>query len=200
MAQPTLSIAGLYKFNEHLFDDMYIPESLDRDTVVASIIMETEGLEALYVDVPFMMDAIKYWSITMRHKWDKLVASMNFEYNPIWNKDGVRIHTEEENKSSERDETVADSTASTSNNFGAGFNTTSGLTNRERDTVQNSGQVKTDDDLKESTKRESKDVEQGNIGVTSTQQLIKEEREVADINIYSIIAKDFKHKFCIQVY
>ena len=200
MAQPTLSIAGLYSFNKHLFDDMYIPESLDRDTVVASIIMETEGLEALYVDVPFMMDAIKYWSITMRHKWDKLVASMNFEYNPIWNKDGVRTHTEEENKSSERDETVADSTASTSNNFGAGFNTTSGLTNRERDTVQNSGQVKTDDDLKESTKRESKDIEQGNIGVTSTQQLIKEEREVADINIYSIIAKDFKHKFCIQVY
>lgn len=200
MAQPTLSIAGLYKFNDHMFDDMYIPESLDRDTVVASIIMETEGLEALYVDVPFMMNAIKYWSITMRHKWDKLVASMNFEYNPIWNKDGVRIHTETEDKSSERDETVADSTASTSNNFGAGFNTTSGLTNRERDTVQNSGQVKTDDDLKESTKRESKDVEQGNIGVTSTQQLIKEEREVADINIYSIIAKDFKHKFCIQVY
>lgn len=200
MAQPTLSIAGLYSFNNHLFDDMYIPESLDRDTVVASIIMETEGLEALYVDVPFMMNAIKYWSITMRHKWDKLVASMNFDYNPIWNKDGVRIHTEEENKSSERDETVADSTASTSNNFGAGFNTTSGLTNRERDTVQNSGQVKTDDDLKESTKRESKDVEQGNIGITSTQQLIKEEREVADINIYSIIAKDFKHKFCIQVY
>lgn len=200
MAQPTLSIAGLYKFNEHLFDDMYIPENLDRDTVVASIIMETEGLEALYVDVPFMMDAIKYWSITMKHKWDKLVASMNFDYNPIWNKDGVRVHTEEENKSSERDETVADSTASTSNNFGAGFNTTSGLTNRERDTVQNSGQVKTDDDLKESTKRESKDIEQGNIGVTSTQQLIKEEREVADINIYSIIAKDFKHKFCIQVY
>ena len=200
MAQATLSIAGLYSFNNHLFDDMYIPESLDRDAVVASIIMETEGLEALYVDVPFMMNAIKYWSITMRHKWDKLVASMNFDYNPIWNKDGVRTHTEEENKSSERDETVADSTASTSNNFGAGFNTTSGLTNRERDTVQNSGQVKTDDDLKESTKRESKDVEQGNIGVTSTQQLIKEEREVADINIYSIIAKDFKHKFCIQVY
>ena len=200
MAQPTLSIAGLYSFNDHLFDDMYIPESLDRDTVVASIIMETEGLEALYVDIPFMMDAIKYWSITMKHKWDKLVASMNFEYNPIWNKDGTRTHTETEDKSSERDETVADSTASTSNNFGAGFNTTSGLTNRERDTVQNSGQVKTDDDLKESTKRESKDVEQGNIGVTSTQQLIKEEREVADINIYSIIAKDFKHKFCIQVY
>lgn len=200
MAQPTLSIAGLYKFNEHLFDDMYIPDSLDRDTVVASIIMETEGLEALYVDVPFMMDAIKYWSITMRHKWDKLVASMNFEYNPIWNKDGTRTHIETEDKSSERDETVADSTASTSNNFGAGFNTTSGLTNRERDTVQNYGQVKTDDDLKESTKRESKDIEQGNIGVTSTQQLIKEEREVADINIYSIIAKDFKHKFCIQVY
>ena len=132
--------------------------------------------------------------------WEELYKTTQYDYNPIWNKDGVRMHTEEENKSSERDETVADSTASTSNNFGAGFNTTSGLTNRERDTVQNSGQVKTDDDLKEHAKRESKDVEQGNIGVTSTQQLVKEEREVADIHLYSIIAKDFKHKFCIQVY
>ena len=200
MAQATLSIAGLYSFNTHLFDDMALPEELDRDTVVANILMETEGLEALYIDVPFLMQAIKFWSKGMLHKWQKLYETTQFDYNPIWNKDGVRIHTEIEDVHSERDNNVADSSNSTSNNFGSGFNTGSGLTNRERDVVQNGGNVKTDDDTTSHLEREHKDIEQGNIGVTSTQQLIKEEREVDNFNIYAVIVQDFKKKFCIQVY
>lgn len=43
-------------------------------------------------------------------------------------------------------------------------------------------------------------VEQGNIGVTSTQQLIKEEREVAQFEIDEVIINDFKKQFCILVY
>lgn len=40
----------------------------------------------------------------------------------------------------------------------------------------------------------------GNIGVTTTQQLIKEQREVELFNIYDIIIEDFKMRFCILVY
>lgn len=43
-------------------------------------------------------------------------------------------------------------------------------------------------------------IEQGNIGVTSTQQLIKEEREVAMFEIDDVIINDFKKQFCILVY
>ncbi len=43
-------------------------------------------------------------------------------------------------------------------------------------------------------------VEQGNIGVTSTQQLIKEEREVAMFELDEVIINDFKKQFCILVY
>ena len=42
--------------------------------------------------------------------------------------------------------------------------------------------------------------EQGNIGVTSTQQLIKEEREIALFEIDDFIINDFKRQFCILVY
>lgn len=42
--------------------------------------------------------------------------------------------------------------------------------------------------------------EQGNIGLTSTQQLIKEEREVAMFEIDEVIINDFKKQFCILVY
>lgn len=43
-------------------------------------------------------------------------------------------------------------------------------------------------------------IRQGNIGVTSTQQLIEAEREVAIFNVYAAIADDFHHEFCLDIY
>ena len=40
----------------------------------------------------------------------------------------------------------------------------------------------------------------GNIGVTSTQDMIKQEREIDLFNLYDIIIEDFKMRFCILVY
>lgn len=40
----------------------------------------------------------------------------------------------------------------------------------------------------------------GNIGVTTTQKLIKEERSIDLFNVYDIIIQDFKMRFCIMVY
>jgi hypothetical protein len=40
----------------------------------------------------------------------------------------------------------------------------------------------------------------GNIGVTTTQQLIREQREIDLFNLYDIIIEDFKMRFCILVY
>ena len=40
----------------------------------------------------------------------------------------------------------------------------------------------------------------GNIGITTTQKLIREEREVDLFNLYDIIIEEFKMRFCILVY
>ncbi len=40
----------------------------------------------------------------------------------------------------------------------------------------------------------------GNIGVTTTQKLIREQRQIELFNIYDIIIEDFKMRFCILVY
>lgn len=40
----------------------------------------------------------------------------------------------------------------------------------------------------------------GNIGVTTSQQMIQSEREVAMFNIYDIIAESFVENFCLMVY
>lgn len=80
-------------------------------------------------------------------------------------------------------ETVTDSSRRTINDTGSetGSTTESGTTSGE--------------ETEEYTR-----IEQGNIGVTSTQQLIKEEREVAMFEIDEVIINDFKKQFCILVY
>jgi len=40
----------------------------------------------------------------------------------------------------------------------------------------------------------------GNIGVTTTQKMIREEREIAEFNIYDRMIRDFINRFCIEVY
>lgn len=40
----------------------------------------------------------------------------------------------------------------------------------------------------------------GNIGVTTTQKLIKEQRQIDLFNLYDIIVEEFKMRFCILVY
>ena len=40
----------------------------------------------------------------------------------------------------------------------------------------------------------------GNIGVTTTQKLIREQRDIDRFNLYDIIIEDFKMRFCILVY
>lgn len=40
----------------------------------------------------------------------------------------------------------------------------------------------------------------GNIGVTTTQKLVREERDIDLFNVYDIIIEDFKMRFCILVY
>lgn len=60
------------------------------------------------------------------------------------------------------------------------------------DTISESGSVSRTD---ETTENETVS-RQGNIGVTSSQQLFKEEIEVAKINLYQIIAEDLKNAIC----
>lgn len=40
----------------------------------------------------------------------------------------------------------------------------------------------------------------GNIGVTTTQHMIQEQRDIEQFNLYDIIIEDFKMRFCILVY
>lgn len=117
----TLSLLGLYEFDDTVLDGMNYPDKFtddDKTTFIENLLMETAELEILYPDVKFMMTAIRAWSRKEKPVWDKLYETTILEYNPIWNKDGTVTETEtigREGTESSTENTTGSGSESTSN-------------------------------------------------------------------------------------
>lgn len=93
-------------------------------------------------------------------------------------------------------ETVTDDTGNTETNRSENSKTNSSA-NTDATTTNNTN-FKHDE--KENIDREYTRTEQGNIGITTTQQMINEEREVDKFNLMDYIIDRFKQRFCLLVY
>lgn len=170
-----VSILGLYHLDNTVLDGLKVPEGLERETVINNILIECAELEILFPDADFMKEAVRQWSEMCLPVWQHLYDTTQYEYNPIWNKDGTYRELE-----------TRDLAGQTVNDV-KGYNSGDWSDSDKQDSTD-TGTI-----LRERT-------EQGNIGVTTTQQMIKEEREIADFNVIERIVDDFKMRFCLLVY
>ena len=182
-----ISIYGLYLFDSTLFDGFKCPTGLDRDLVIDSIVMDTAEMELLYPDGEFMKGMIKLWSTKELPVWQKQVDTLALEYNPIWNKDGTVEETREIGSEAETSSSGTDTLKVSA------YNETN-FHNKQEDGSTAKG--KTSGKSLEKYKR----TEFGNIGVTTSQQMVKEELEIRKINMIDVIVDSFKKRFCLLVY
>lgn len=208
MSNITMSILGLYNYDNTIFDEMQVPEGVDKTNVlIPNLLAELAELEVIYPRPDVMKTIIGVWSRKQLPVWEKLMATVNLEYNPIYNKDGYYTETETRdlantNRITDRiSETVTDEGSNT--NSVSAFNSST-FENREKDVIANERRDEAEN-TSISNGTDTGDItrerhEYGNIGVTTTQQMIREEREVVQFNIVGYIIEDFKQRFCIMVY
>ena len=182
-----LSIITLYKYKPDLFDLLHIPKQLDREALVDELCMTIGELNLIITDPDVLKLAIDRWSRTRVDVWQHLYDTTQYKYNPIWNKDGVYKETEKAKSNS------------TGNLTGTDYDDTSAYNST---TYQNAERTRMNHDSKNNAEAEvvREREEHGNIGVTTTQQMIKEEREIAEFSLYKMIIEEFMHRFCIMVY
>ena len=204
-----ISVMGLYTWDNELFSLMAIPEGLTLETFVDNVLTETAELEVLYPNPEVMKVLIGTWSAKMIDRWNELYKTTKYEYNPIENYNRMETGSRDttgDSKDSGSDQFTGNRTGK-SDSYIAGFDSVpsgnnDGLVKQSRDEdTDNSNNTTTygkKTDQTENTKYENH--AHGNIGVTTTQKLIREQREVADFNIYAIIIRDFIDRFCIEVY
>lgn len=195
MGMPFLSIVTLTNYDDSLWDGLVVPSyeeykdglftehSLDKTLLITNICMECSDLQLIYPDWDYMKGLIGMWSATELPVWTKLYKTTMFEYNPLWN---VDADITESSSGSNSGTTGGSNTESV-----AGYNSSTMVAHTKDDT---SGSSSGSWSETHTTRRT------GNIGVTSSQELIERERAVDQFNIYKYIVDSFKKRFCVLVY
>ena len=175
MSRATMSILGLYRWNEELFSELTVPEGVDKDILVNEILRQCRELEICYSDPEFMQWAIGNWSSINRLKWEKLYKTTTATYDPIEN---YNRYEEIKDSYTPELETVSSVSAYNTSDF------------RDASKVESKG---SSTNLRESHIH-------GNIGVTTSQQMLESERKLQNWSIYQFIVDSFKLDFCLLVY
>lgn len=195
----TLTIMGMYEWDNTLFDGMSLPNNVSRETMINNILLETAELECIYPSAPFFKTALNMWSAMEVEKWTKLEATQNLEYNPIENYDRNEEWNDKSKASGTGSSTSSGKVDSTGVNNVWGYNSATSVPQNESigNTLNSGTGSNTASSEQEGTHTGRV---HGNIGVTTTQHMIKEEREVLDWDIHHYIIDEFKRRFCILVY
>lgn len=224
MINPMVTLNWMVKNNPSiLLDNMDLPEGMDKDAMEMYILQYCGENEVRYTDSVILQKFVAIWFRSNKKQFGRIWDTINAEYNPIENYDRHEISQRDTagnektessvNSSSEADGTDSGQESGTNNvdKFVSAFDSaslqprdseegedsrnTSGTTHSES-TSESTGEQTTDRTGQEIYKNYT----HGNIGVTSSQQMIQEEREVADFDIYYYIAMKFEDEFTIPIY
>ena len=224
MTMATVSLLGLYRTDPSLFDSFSLPESVNKTTLTNQILMETAELEVVYPSAPAMKDAIAMWSAANVENWAKLAEIYKLQYDPIenydrneeWDDTGTVGNTSSTTTSNNYSETQ-DTTGSTKPQVQVqenvwGFNSatnvpksnqiTSGSTDTTgKNTATGTSSGEGSNNTTETRALNRKGRVHGNIGVTTSQQMIESEIALWDkFNIYDFITQAFRKRFCLLIY
>ena len=182
----TLSILGLYQFDQHILDNFQLPASVDKDILFPDLLAECAELEIIYPDPSVFKTVLKSWSGHRVKSWDRMAKAAEIQYDPLENYD----------RREEWTDTGSGTTNSSVKNYSAGYNP-----NNTGDPPGMVQQEQADGSGNNSGVSAHSGRVHGNIGVTTSQQMLTQELEVSDrIDIYRVIIQDFKGRFCIPLY
>ena len=176
----TMSLLGLYNWDSTILDGLVVPAGVDKQTVINNLLRECAELEIIYPQPEALKFFVGEWAKERLPVWKKLESTMHYDYDPISNYERKEEWTDESSGTSE----------GTRENKTAGYNSSGADVPESKSSASSSANGK--------NKRTGRAY--GNIGVTTTQQMIEEERRISEFDIDHIIINEFKKAFCLLIY
>lgn len=180
-------------------DYFRLPEGVDRDTLKALILSETAEQEVIYPEPQTMATVVRAWSTARLAAWSRMLTALTEQYNPLHNYDRTETETEATDETETEDTTDTTQSGTTVTEKVTGYNS-----NTFNDNAQNVGQGNVsgsrDRDVTRDKARARELRAYGNIGVTTSAEMLAGEMEVRQTDIYTIITEEFERYFCIGKY
>lgn len=207
MSSAKVTLIGINSYFQNagsdLFEFLDLPEGLTKKTLTDNILLQGGEFEVLYSDPVAFKSYIGIWSQREAATFQRWVDALAIEYAPLENYD------RHENWTDTLDSDGTSRTTGTNDTETSGSVTTdvsaydsSGYQPKEK--VTTSETVDNDTTENNTSTLDNTGVHagriHGNIGVTTSQQMLESELELGYWNIYSRITDMFLKEFCIMIY
>ena len=213
----TLSVQGLLSFDPTLFDTMPLPDGLDRETVVGTIVYECAPFEVLIPQPELFKRLLNLFAQRRLPVWQKLYESTVQRYDVLADTETTRQYSGSDTDIRTPDLTRTRSPDLTTEGQNSGSDTveqkvsafnSADYANREKQTTTlgtNNKVHSTGTDTETETGTEKTVRERGTSEHTTGRsrpaaELLKAERDSALFDVVHFIATDIKCNFCIMVY
>ena len=181
----------MHLWDEDLFDDIVLPDGMDKTTVVNQIMLDNGLLEVVYPEHDLLKGLIKAHFLARQIDYQRLWDAVSQTYNPLHNLDRKNTLTEK----TERTDSANGTTATSNENKVSAFDSSTYQPSEELTGSTNSN-----------TETQGQDIhtleshEEGSIGVITPQDMLRREFDIRkDWNIYKFISLDFRDNFMIQL-
>lgn len=162
------------------------------------VVYECGMLECLHQSPETLKKAVYQWVSANKHRWTNLFRTTLYEYDAISNYDRKEEWEEvDEEHEAQNGEGSNSGDNSVTHNVGA-YNNAMQKAAEDVSEGSSSYNATGSKDSKKTRKHRARMF--GNIGVTTTQEMIEAERRVVSFDIADIIAREFRQQFCIAVY
>ena len=207
MSKAKFTLIGAYQYYHNaggdLFELLTLPESVDKDTLTSNILLQGGEFEVQHGNPEFIHDAIAIWASAYAETFNRWVSALAIEYAPLENYDRMEHWTDEldgtgsSNSTGTFDSTVNEETERTKSAYDSStyqpYDKVTGRTTNDTDTTDRTSTTVNNDS-------EHNGRIHGNIGVTTSQQMLTQELELGYWNLYQRITQLFLQEFVIPVY
>lgn len=87
MSTMNLTLIGMYNYDSHLFDELTLPEEIDKQLFINNLLFKSGEFELLYPSADFMKPMIKVWGMKWYPTFEKWLEGQKATWNPIENYD-----------------------------------------------------------------------------------------------------------------
>lgn len=207
MSSAYIPLMAMYQYTygteEDIFKNLTLPSGIDKELLIDSILLRCGHFEVLHSDADFMQAAINVWSRKWYFTFDKWYKALQIKYDPLNNYDRYEEYT---------DTRSGTSSGSYKEN---GNSNSNGTTEQQRSAYDSNayqpyqkeimaGNV-SDSNTGSDSRTNNENINHkahlyGNIGVTTSQQMLESELDIAEWNLYEHIAELFMLEFTLPIY
>jgi hypothetical protein len=193
---------GLYNFMQYyekdLFEKLELPSDVDKEVAIQNILLQCGDKEVLYPESDFMIEAIGMWSKKWQRTFTKWVTVLGIEYNPLENYDRQEAWSDSTSTSESSSASASDSASSSQLGDVSAFNVSDYSPESKATSANNASSTSNASGNKYENSGHRGRIH-GNIGVTTSQQMLLAELDVDRFNIYEEIALIFMREFVLAL-